>query len=103
MRVLIQGLPDPAVTVDDEGVFRERRDTFAEVIDGVKEKDLRKCAREDCQGIFLAKKPNQQYCNPKCTNIVKNRRFRLDQKESAYRRLLAKKRAERAHKRSRQP
>jgi hypothetical protein len=95
LRALIQGLPDPAVMVDDEGVFRERRDTFAEAIDGVKEQNLRRCALEDCQRIFLAKKPNQQYCNPKCANVVKNRRFRREKKEreSAYCRLRQNKRA----------
>lgn len=81
LRGLIQGLPDPDVMVDDQGVFRERRATFAEAIDGVKEKDLRRCALETCQQIFLAKKPNQQYHNPKCANIVKNRRFRREQRE----------------------
>jgi hypothetical protein len=81
LRALIQGLPDSAVMVDAEGIFRERRDTFAEAIDGVKEDYLRRCALEDCQRIFLAKKPNQQYHDPKCANVVKNRRFRREQKE----------------------
>lgn len=101
--VLSAGAP---ILKDGTEIIRVGRDFFAEALDDVDGHYLRECERADCRNIFFTKKSKKRYCTPKCTNVVRNRRFRVAQEHSAYRRMktaetesIKKKRARTASKR----
>ncbi len=46
---------------------------------------IRRCLREECRRIFVASRPNQDYCSRKCVNIAGFERHKAKIGEEAYR------------------